>query len=312
MKIDRLLAIFILLLNRRRMTANDLADQFEVSVRTIYRDIDTLNRSGIPVVSFQGHGGGFCIPDHYKLSRQLLTFSDMTAILGTLKGVNQTLRNRELDRAIEKIESLIPPAESQKYQDGTDGFRVDIRPWGAPDSIQELVGQVHRGIQESRILEFEYCPIHGETRLRRVEPHTLVFKGYAWYLLAYCLLRRDFRVFRLSRMAGLRLTRDHFIRRKIDPAPYFTPEADSRERMDLVLKFEAGHEVRLLETFSRRFLEFRDDGSVLARLSLPDDPWTHSFILGFGDTCEVVSPEALRRKVAEKIDAMKKKYSNLT
>ncbi len=115
MKIDRLLSMTILLLNRRKMTAPDLADYFEVSVRTVYRDVETLNRSGIPVVSFQGQGGGLCIPDHYKLSRQLLTFSDMVSILTTLKGVNQTMNNREITRAIEKITALIPPEKEAQY-----------------------------------------------------------------------------------------------------------------------------------------------------------------------------------------------------
>ena len=119
MKIERLLAMTIMLLNRKKMTAKDLADYFEVSVRTIYRDVETLNQSNIPIVSYQGYDGGFCIPDHYKLSRQLLTFSDMLSILTTLKGVNQTLKNKD------DIQAVVDSKGMDKMIDEATGFTKD-------------------------------------------------------------------------------------------------------------------------------------------------------------------------------------------
>lgn len=312
MKIERLLTMTIMLLNRRRVIAQDLADRFEVSVRTVYRDVETLNASGIPVISFQGQGGGFCIPDHYKLSRQLLTFSDVVSILSTLKGVNHTLQNRDVDRAIEKISALIPPEEAEQYRDHTDGFMVDIRPWGAADALQELLRVVHAGVRECRVLSFSYTPAHGQATQREVEPHTLVFKGFSWYVLAWCRLRLDFRVFRLSRIRDLRMQQGYFSRRKVDPAPYFTPARDSRERVAVVLKFQPGVRVRLEETFGPEKLAYNSDGTILATITVPDDPWLDSFILGFGDQVEVVSPEGLRQRVVKKIIRMKNIYSNLT
>ncbi|MBE0586385.1 MAG: HTH domain-containing protein, partial [Desulfofustis sp.] len=108
MKIERLLAIIVLLLNRRKITARELAGRFEVSVRTIYRDIATLNGAGIPVISSQGQAGGLAIPDGYKLSRQLLTARDLEAMLATLRGVNQALANKDLQRIIDTLDNLLP------------------------------------------------------------------------------------------------------------------------------------------------------------------------------------------------------------
>ena len=108
MRLDRLLAITVLLLNRDRISARELARRFEVTVRTIYRDVEALCLAGIPVVSFQGNNGGFGLVENYRWDRQLLNMNDMVSMLTALKGVNETLGDDELDNAIEKVTSLVP------------------------------------------------------------------------------------------------------------------------------------------------------------------------------------------------------------
>ena len=108
MRIDRMLAIVVLLLNRKTITAKELADRFEVSLRTIYRDIDAVNEAGIPVLSNQGSGGGFSIMENYRLNHQFLSLENSRAIIAALKGVNTALQDREVEMAMEKIRSLIP------------------------------------------------------------------------------------------------------------------------------------------------------------------------------------------------------------
>ena len=117
MRLDRMLAIVLILLNRRRATAPELAERFGVSVRTIYRDIDTIDGAGIPIVSFQGQGGGFGIVESYRLERQLLTPDDMLAMLGVLRGVGSALKDQQLDVSSRKIESLIPEPERRRLSD---------------------------------------------------------------------------------------------------------------------------------------------------------------------------------------------------
>lgn len=312
MKIDRLLAMTILLLNRRKLTARELAEYFEVSVRTIYRDADTLNRAGIPVISFQGYEGGFCIPDNYKLSRQLLTFEDMLSLLTTLNGVNASLQNVDLDRAIEKITALIPADKEEAYRRHTDSFVIDIAPWGTTTHRQEVLTQVHKSVQDSSLLHFEYTGSQGKQSKRLVEPHTLVFKNYNWYLLAYCRLREAIRVFRLSRIRNIRVSPEHFVRRPVAPGYYFQPQNDSRPLVELILKFYAQARIRVEEIFDHQHLKYNDDGSITANISVPEDEWIISFILGFGDAVELLSPPAWRHSLNEKINTLQKIYSNLT
>ncbi len=319
MKIDRLLSMTILLLNRRKMTAKDLADYFEVSVRTIYRDTETLNRSGIPIVSFQGYGGGFCIPDHYKLSRQILTFSDMVSIVTTLKGVNKTLNNKEIAQAIEKITALIPREKEDQFHQRENSFLIDIQPWGGPGQghNQDLLGIIHDGVNLSREISFAYFKPGQPPEKRTIEPHTLVFKGWAWYVLGFCKSKEAFRIFKLSRMRDPILDDLYFIRKKVVPEQYFQRDNHPGPKTTFVLKFPESLRVLIEESFDPQTIspknnEIEANDHFLLTLTLPANNWIHSFILGFGPNIEVISPPELRAAIAAKIKKMETLYTNLT
>ncbi|KJR99231.1 MAG: hypothetical protein VR65_17715 [Desulfobulbaceae bacterium BRH_c16a] len=311
MKIERLLAITVTLLNRRKVTARELADRFDVSVRTIYRDVETLNGAGIPVVSAQGHEGGLNIPDNYKLSRQLLTFDDMLSLLTALKGVNRTLQNGDLGRVIDKVTALIPEDKESLYRTHADSFVIDITPWGMVDNHRETVQTVHEAVSRSLLLDFAYTGADGRNSLRRVEPHTLLYKSFTWYLLGYCRDRRDFRLFRLSRMRRLQAVEEHFARRQIPPPDRFF-DRDSRPPVELVLKFIPEVRIKVEEHFAPDQLRYEPDGSLIATLTFPEDDWIMSFLLSFGSDVEVLSPPRWREAIENKCRAMQKIYTNLT
>ena len=311
MKIERLLAIIVILLNRRRATAGELAERFEVSVRTIYRDVQTLNGAGIPVVSTQGHEGGLTIPDNYKLSRQLLTFDDMLAILSTLQGVNRTMQNKDLQRIIEKISSLIPKEKEQHYQTHRDSFVIDIAPWGVAETSRTTVQAVQDTVGRSLLLGFSYTAADGRKSRRLVEPHCLIYKNFIWYLLAYCREREDFRLFRLSRMRELAPGQEHFVRREVGPIDRFT-ERDSRPLVKLIVKFAPAVRAKIEEHFSPEHLHYQPDGFIIAKLTFPEDEWILSFLLSFGGNAEVLSPVRWREAIIKKSMEIQKLYSNLT
>ncbi len=312
MKIARLLATTIMLLNRRKMTANELAEHFEVSIRTIYRDLETLNDADIPIVSYQGYEGGFCIPDNYKLSRQLLTFDDMVSILTTLSGINSSLKNADIDRAIEKITALIPTDKQDQFKQQSDSFIIDISPWGKSHHHESVMELVHKGISESRFLKFEYTTGHGKKSNRTTEPHTLIFKNFNWYLLSYCRLRQDFRVFRLSRMRHVLIQTGCFVRRQVVPEQYFQQENDARPLVDLVLRFSADVRIRVEELFNKEQLNYNEDKTINVRFSIPEDEWIVSFVLSFGDKVEIISPASWRQSLKKKIEKMQIIYRNMT
>ncbi len=311
MKIERLLAITVLLLNRRRVAARELAEKFEVSVRTIYRDIQALNGAGIPVISYQGYEGGLCIPDNYKLSRQLLTFDDMVSILTTLKGVNRTLNNDDIDRVIEKIVALIPDDKEALYRKHSDSFIIDISGWSMGGRHVQTMQFIHAAVSRSVLIVFDYTSADGEESRRTVEPHTLIYKGFNWYLLAFCRLRDDFRLFRLSRIRNYRDESERFLRRKVDPIA-LVGKQEHRPSVDLVLKFKKKVKIRVEEIFNEDQLQTKPDGTMIATISIPEDKWVLSFLLSFGSEVEVVSPLRWRKAIYKKSKEIKKIYSNLT
>lgn len=312
MKIKRLLAMTVMLLNRRKVTAKELSEYFDVSIRTIYRDVETLNHSGIPIVSWQGYEGGFCIADNYKLSRQLLTFDDMLSILTTLKGINNTLKNRDIDNSIEKIASLIPEDREVDYQNHSDSFIIDISPWGMSENQEKIIQIIHQSISNSNLISIKYIGANGKVTKRTVEPHTLAMKSFSWYLLAFCKLRNEFRVFKLQRIKELEIIDEHFIRREVDATEHFTTNSDKRKRQKVKVKFSSKVKQRIYELFDEKSLKNSDDGSVIAELNLPIDEWVYSFILNFGENAEVISPPEVKKEIAKKIKKMNKIYSNLT
>ena len=311
MKIERLLAITVMLLNRRKVTAGELADYFEVSVRTIYRDIEALNGAGIPVVSAQGHEGGLTMPDNYKLSRQLLTFSDMLSLLTALKGVNRTMQDSDIERIIEKVTALIPEEKEPLYRTHADSFVIDISPWGMAGNNRETVQTVQQAVSRSLLLDFAYTGADGRNSRRQVEPHTLLYKSFIWYLLGYCREREDFRLFRLSRMRLLQTVQEHFVRRPVAPLDQFF-DRDRRPPVELVLKFVPEVRIKVEEHIAPPQLRYEADGSLIATLTMPEDDWIMSFLLSFGSDVEVLAPPRWREAISKKCMAMQNLYTNLT
>ncbi len=312
MKIDRLLAMTVMMLNRRKVTAKELSEQFGVSLRTVYRDVETMNSAGIPVVSWQGYDGGFTIPDSYKLSRQLFTFDDLVSVLSTLKGVNKTLQNSDISAATETLQALIPDDKEELYERHNNSFMVDISPWGGSSDLKEHISDIHQAISDSFIIKFSYRDSSGSESFRRVEPHTLVYKGYGWYLLAYCCLRNGFRIFKLNRIDHLEICNDIFQRRKVEPDLYFNQNQDSRAALKMILRFHDSMTNRVEEMFSRDSISADEEGMLRVSTSLPEDEWLYSMILSFGEKVEIISPQCLREKIGDKIKKMQKLYRNLT
>jgi len=308
LKIERLLAIIVLLLNRRRITARELAERFEVSVRTIYRDIATLNGAGIPVIASQGFEGGFTIPEGYGLSRQLLSVRDLEALVATLRGVNLAMVNRDLQRIIETLDNLLLKGDEIRVPSSTPNLVVDITPWGPTLTSEETIRAVQRAVDNALVLEFAYTDITGRESRRTVEPHTLVFKGYAWYVIAYCRLREDFRLFRLSRISGPSLCREPFLRREVGDLQRFF-NFDCGPTMPVTLRCSLRVRGRVEDFFPGAEFRQDDTGWFIAHLDLPEDPWLFSLLLGFGPDLEVIAPPSWRRRMAEIVSSMKNLYA---
>lgn len=311
MRIDRMLAITIILLNKDRVSAKELADKFEVSIRTVYRDIDAISMAGIPITSYSGKQGGFGIIDSFKLDRQLLTMKDMLAILSALKGINATLENQELDSAIEKITCLIPDDKTNLLEDHMQHISIDILPWGYKKSQQKYLKCIHNSIAENKIIEFQYENAKGEIRKRKVEPMTLIFKGYAWYLFAFCLLRNDYRLFRLSRIKDVNIVDEIFVRKEKTYKGFYSESYQSTKLVDVVLKFSNNVRQKVIEYFGEERADIQDDGNIIVKFAYPeDDDYIYSMILGFEEHAELIEPAFMRENLKEKVEKILSNYKH--
>lgn len=308
MRIDRMLAITVLLLNRDRVSAKELADKFEVSVRTVYRDIDAINQAGIPVVSYPGNQGGFGIMENYKLDRQVFTLDNMLSILSALQGLSNVFENRELDNAIEKISSLVPDDKTEDLNLYLQQVVIDVLPWGYQARQKRNIQKVHNALIAEQLMRFDYRNYESEFTERVVEPMTLMFKGYAWYLFAYCRMREDYRVFRLSRMKNIEILEQRFQRRKADYRDYETWDESASTQVRVKLRFAPGVRARVEDYFPEKDILYEKDGSMVVWTELPEMDWTYSHLLSYGEDMEVLEPESVRKKMREKIKRISDNY----
>lgn len=182
MKVDRLISIIMILLDKERVGAQELADIFEVSPRTIYRDIDAINMAGIPVRGASGVGGGFEIMQNYKVDKKVFSTTDLSAILMGLSSLSNMMRGSELINALAKVKSFIPADQAKDIELKANQIYIDLSPWMGSINIQPYLEIIKTALQESKLVSFDYADRYGNKTARTAEPYQLVLKSSHWYL----------------------------------------------------------------------------------------------------------------------------------
>ena len=300
MKIDRLIGILSVLLQKEKTTAPELADRFEVSKRTINRDIEDLCRAGIPIRTAQGIGGGISIMDGYRMDRTILTSKDMQMILAGLRSLDSVSGSSYYGQLMEKIQ-----AGSSEFITGRDSILIDLSSWYR-DSLAPKIEITQDAIGDRRLIKFRYYAPSGESE-RTVEPYYLVFRWSSWYLWAWCLKRKDFRLFKLNRMDGVQITEKNFKCRDAT-MPDLSNEKIFPGGIKVKALFEADQKWRLVEEFGTSCFTENDDGRLLFTADYTDMENLITWILTFGDKAEVIEPEEVRERVRTAIEAMIKNY----
>ena len=312
MRLDRLFAITVMLLNRERVSARELADYFEVSVRTIYRDVEAINQAGIPLVSYAGHQGGFAILDSYKLNHQFLCRNDMVTLLGTLRGVNAAFQSREMDLVIEKFTSIMPQTQAGELSAALDEIIFDVVPWGLPQPKLSLLQTVRQAVHEKRLLQITYRNLELEECRRIIEPISLVNKGAAWYVFAFCRLKEDHRIFRISRMEEVTPLPQSFTDRGVRYETYLAeqPQRDDHEPVDVIIRFDERVKYQVMENFDPEGISPDGQGGVLVHMQAEKSEWLCAIILSYGEHAEVLSPEWMRVELQQRISSMQQLYKH--
>ena len=310
MKIDRLVSIILILLDKKRIGAQELATMFEVSPRTIYRDIDAINMAGVPVFSTSGVGGGFEIMPSYKIDKNVFSASDLSAILMGLSNLSDLIHGDELVNALAKVKSFIPAERAKDIELKADQIHIDLSPWLAYQDTPTYLEVIKTALLESRLLTFEYSDRYGNKTTRKAEPYQLILKSGHWYWQGYCLSRDDFRLFRLSRMTNLQLQKETFT-----PKDYPKPQLDFDDiakTMQKPIKLRIHHSIKdqVLDYCPSENFSAIDDEHYLVNFPFITNDYYYNILLSFGDKCECLKPSSIRREIKRRLLNIVALYEN--
>lgn len=294
MQINRLFEIIYYLLGKKRATAQELADRLGVSRRTIFRDIDVLSLSGIPVYTERGSGGGIQLMEGFVLNKSVLSEREQNEILSALHGL-ATVKTEETGSVLQKMGELFA-------KEPPNWFEVDFSSWGH-GSGGHFFPSIKTAIFEKRVVEFDYYNSRGDKSHRRAEPIQLRFKSRAWYFKGYCLEKGEIRLFKMTRVKNLVVTQKPFLERELPGGPPMRENGKSpegcREDVTLVMKIAPQMAYRIYDEYEEDQVQKHADGSFTATITYPEDNWLYGFILSFGVYAEVLDPKHIREVIKE-------------
>ena len=316
--IERLISMIYILMNKGTVTAGELAERFEVSTRTIYRDIEALSIAGIPVYCKKGKNGGISLTEEFVLNKMLITKEEQQEILAALVGLRET----EVSDGNKEEETLKKLGEFFQAEP-VPWVNIDLSDWSG--LRKQMYEDIKRAILTRHVIEFDYYGQNRPMSHRVVEPIQLQFKEYTWYLRAYCRERKDFRTFKLFRMQRLEVQEETFV-------PNREQETNGREKLKeslvkdrstivesqasepefpvtpLTIWIDKKEAYRVYDRFDESELEQLPDGNFLAHCAYPLDEWVYSLILWFGPSAKVLEPEFIREEVQNRIKKMMENY----
>ena len=310
MKINRIITIIMILLQKDRISAKVLSEKLDVSLRTIYRDIQVIERAGIPIITYAGSQGGISILKDYKISKGLFTKDAVTVLL---KGLNllssPILSENEKSLTHEKIKSFLSQQELNDLGNDLNQLAVDLSPWFLKQNINNKITIIKGALKQQLLLSFDYRKIKNNAISRLIEPYQLLFKEKEWYLQGYCLNRNDFRIFKLSKMSKVHKTDINFIKRS-------TPDMVSLFKQDMKTKV---FKIKLLidSSILERILDYCDerdihpfkDNKYLADFDFIEDNYSYGILMSFGDKCLCLAPEHVRNELIQRTEKLWRLYN---
>lgn len=292
MKQDRLYAITLYLLNHGKTSASALSQRFEVSVRTIQRDIDLLCQAGIPITALTGSNGGYEILDSFRMNNQLASKEDYSYIATALRGLKTVTNNTQVGTALEKITAISPSENMGLILD----FSV-LREGG-----ENLLQLLQNAVICKKVLRFSYTNNNGESREHEVEPIVVIYKWYSWYLLAYNIEKEDYRTYKLVRMGEVDVLEKPFSKQH-RKAEEIAKECDILSRrttkttkVRLVCQADAVH--RIKEYLNGYVIEQRANGSAILEMHIVEsEQWWIGVLMSLGKNVEVLEPLHIRERL---------------
>lgn len=308
MKIDRMLAIIMLLLERNRVSIPELAQVCGVTTRTVQRDLDAINRAGVPVVSFPGVGGGVGIAESYKLEKRLFSAADVTTLLMGLGSVRSAFTGDEVVGVLAKIKGMLPADQRAALELKAGQITIDTTPWLGGRVLSDLIALLQAALDNRCLIKFDYNDRLRQKSERTVEPYRLILKGHHWYFEGFCLTRHDFRIFRLSRMAETVMLDERYQPREFKPQQVIEPVFADKDMVAATLRVRGDALERLVGLRGPECVRPESSEDWIATVSVLDNVFGYQFLLGFGPECECLAPEGLRRNFLRYIEQIASLY----
>lgn len=327
--IYRLLGIVYILMKKGTVTAGELAERFEVSIRTIYRDVESLNLAGIPVYARKGKNGGICLMETFVLDRMLVSEEEQKQILAALVSLRETGAEEE-GEILRRLGDFF-------RMEPVNWVSIDFSDWSGRRN--DLFVQIREAILGRHVMVFDYYGQHGEMRSRTVEPVQLLFKEYTWYVRAFCRTRQAMRLFKVLRMKRVHVLEETFEGRK---EYYDWPEIDLCQRdseekpesvlpleqqfqevesgnmsldqgtqdtmTEIILRIDKGEAYRIYDRFEEEEITILQSGDFEIHMKCSVDDWVYGLILSFGPAARVLEPAWVREETAGRIRKMAELY----
>lgn len=298
MQESRLFKIVYHLLDKGRATAPELAEKFEVSVRTIYRDIDALSGAGIPIYAKAGRNGGIYLMNDFILDKAVLTEEEKREILIALHSINSA-GNIDNSPILQKLSAI--------FNDRSESWlEVDFSRWGNNGTDDAKFELLKSAVIHQRCVKITYANSYGTISERIVQPLKMSYKSMSWYLKAYCTAKQGYRIFKLTRIITLEMLSDTFCKKSF-------PELDEMSRQvysTIVLRFAKEISYRVYDEFDNTQISTEENGDLIVSVEMPEDEWLIGYLLSFGTQVDIVEPVHLKNIVAKQAKRIYEKYKS--
>ena len=301
--VDRLFQIIYLLMEKQQITAKELAQRFEVSERTIYRDLDKLTLAGIPVYTNRGKNGGISVLPDFVLDKTVLTTEEKTRILESLNALNEVTQSQN-KQDMSKLQAFL----GEHHQ---EWLEIEFSSWGNRAEDAQLFEQIKQAILAHQYMEISYSGNQGTSTERKIKPCKLCFKNQAWYLYAYCCLRQDYRFFKLKRMSKVRVLDAYFEPEKIGRVLPDSDKSYSENMASTQVTLEISPDMAFRAYEELPDIKVADSGNLVCTITVTDINWFTSYVLSYGSHIQVLEPPEIKHKVMQEIEAMKQRYMTL-
>ncbi|AZS18078.1 YafY family transcriptional regulator [Paenibacillus lutimineralis] len=305
MRVDRLLSMLLIISNKGLVTGKELAEHFEVSLRTIYRDIEKLGEAGIPVASMGGKGGGYYIMENYNVDNLFLKKDEASTFMAIMNNLNFLFgKNAQFNDMVLKIEN------TYNREKNTDKLSINMSHFSMENELKEYLFLMNQAIEENKLMVFDYCNRQMEYSERIVEPFQIAFSSGQWYLVGFCRYRDDYRRFKLVRIRNLRMGED-FEKRDIskEEIEEIFEESYRRSSIQVTLKFSNRMGKQLTEYFQEENIQQTEDNQYIVVDHFPYEEGLLKYILSFGKECEIIEPRYLRDELREYVKELLHLYN---